>query len=397
MDAEKNETPDRPPGTIARVLWWCATAIPEIMSKCRSDGNRASIIGMGTLFTFLYATIAWIYFWSINSTNPWLYIGLGLFMGFGILTIDRMLIASIKAGKVRLVPTAFRVVLAIALGAFIAQPVILWLFQEDLQAEVQILQDEKLAEKNAGILQIKDKKNAALEAEQAALLQQQSNKYADVNQARQTYQAEIDGTGGSQRYGIRAVAKEKLKILERQEEEYLELQANTRPRLDTIAFQLAQIESDYQQELKTYKEEFAPGGFLIQVSALQSLLKKDPTGSLRERYWLLLFILILFELIPIIAKIFLPTGTYDHQVALQDEWELRSSQSAFEKKVELFEAENTSIKTQDLKLMKDYFSQSEGPKKQKSKEHIDTWMKGNGASKKDLWTWVRDEVLNKRP
>jgi hypothetical protein len=135
------------PNQITKILWWFSTVIPETINDCTTDRHRAKIIGSGVIFTRIYATLAWVYFWSMNISSPFLYIPLGILIGYGILTIDRMLIASISKHKKNFVAILFRVLLALLLGAFIAQPIILWMFEKDIDSEVSILQDKKTNEK----------------------------------------------------------------------------------------------------------------------------------------------------------------------------------------------------------------------------------------------------------
>ena len=391
----KAQSTSTKPSQISLMLWWFSTSISEIIKECKSDANRAKIIGLGVLFTFLYATIAWIYFWSISIASPWIFVPLGLFMGFGILTIDRILISSIKSGKINLIPTIFRVLLAVALGTFIAQPIILWMFNDDLQGEIKILNDVKIEERNQSLLAIKASESYSLLSQKESLESRLSSKYLDVQEARQSYTMEIDGTGGSKRFGIKEVAKEKGKLLERQEAEYVKLMSTVQPQLDSISVNLAKIESKYLKEFGVFKEGYRNTGFLIHVEALQSLLQKDETGSLKERYYLLLIILILFELVPIISKIFLPTGSYDRKVALVEEMETRTFQSDFERDIAVHEAYNEGTKKQDIKLMSEFFKKSDGTKSDKIEQILKKWGSQNGAKEGDLWQQVKKEVMNK--
>ncbi len=381
---DTNTTRDRERiSLLDRTLFWFSTTIPEIIHQSKSDANRARIIGIGVFFTFLYASIAWMYFWSVTVTSPWLYIPLGIFLGFGILTIDRMLIASIKADKIRIVPTAFRVILALALGAFIAQPVILWMFQEDLKGEISLLNDAKVEERNQQLLDIRKAQSQNLNAAKLALKSELVEKYNDVNEARISYQQEIDGTGGSKRYGIKDVAREKGKILERQEQEYSQLKDRNESKLYSLNSHLAAIESDYQKEITSYQVGYENSGFLIQVEALQSLIKKDSTGALQKRYILLLIILVLFELVPIIAKIFLPTGSYDKHLALIEEQEVKSFQDEFDREQSFDENYKDGAIQQDKRLLTGYFKKSDEVKASELEKETSNWDSRKGGSLKN--------------
>lgn len=324
MSIPTNEFPIGPePGKFTRLLWWFSTAIPELIKQCQSDQNRAKIIGAGVVFTWLYATVAWIYFWSINISSIWLAIPLGLLIGFGILSIDRMLIASINKKKKSWIAITFRVVLALLLGAFIAQPILLWMFDKDIGQEIAIVQDKKVQEKRQLLQDIYASEKVELLNRQQAILGQKLSKYAALELAEQDYLKEIDGTGGSGKYGIAGIAREKEKAYQRAEDSYQSIEASTSEELTLINNRLLAVDSTINAETESFKKNKLSEGFLIRVSALQHLFEKDEHFALRKRYYLILIILVFFELIPIISKLYLPTGSYDERVFLQDELELK--------------------------------------------------------------------------
>ncbi len=121
------------PAIFTRFLWWLATAEKELLIDCVIDRNRYAITGMTVLATWLFATLAWIYFFSTVISNIFAAIALGLFMGGIILTIDRALIKGITSNnKKRVAPLLFRSVLALTIGTFMAQPALLYLFNKEI-------------------------------------------------------------------------------------------------------------------------------------------------------------------------------------------------------------------------------------------------------------------------
>lgn len=330
MSTQTNEFPIRPqpdPGKFTRILWWFSTAIPELINQCKSDQNRAKIIGAGVAFTWLYATVAWIYFWSINISSVWLAIPLGILIGFGILSIDRMLIASISKKKKSWIAISFRVVLALLLGAFIAQPILLWMFDKDISQEIAIVQDIKVQEKRQELQRVYTTEKLELQNRQQALLDQKSSKYAALEMAEQEYIKEIDGTGGSGKYGIAGIAREKEKAKQRAEEAYQTISESQEKESAQINTRLQALDSIINAETENFRKNKLSEGFLIRVGALQSLFEKDEHFALQKRYYLILIILVFFELIPIISKLYLPTGSYDERVILQDDLELKLAQA----------------------------------------------------------------------
>jgi len=333
MSTPINEFPISPqpePGKFTKLLWWFSTAIPELIQECKSDKNRAKIIGAGVAFTWLYATVAWIYFWSINISSIWIAIPLGILIGFGILSIDRMLIASISKKKKSWIAISFRVLLALLLGAFIAQPILLWMFDKDIKQEIAIVQDIKVQEKRIELQRVYNTEKIELQNRQQALLDQKSSKYTALELAEKEYIKEIDGTGGSGKYGIAGIAKEKEKAYHRAEEAYKAISQSQEKESTQINNRLLATDSIINAETESFRQNKLSEGFLIRVGALQSLFEKDEHFALQKRYYLILIILVFFELIPIISKLYLPTGSYDERVILQDELELKLAQASQE-------------------------------------------------------------------
>ncbi|MEO6330350.1 MAG: DUF4407 domain-containing protein, partial [Ginsengibacter sp.] len=77
------------PGQFTQFLWWLSAAEKELLADCVVDRNRFRITGMTVLATWAFATLAWTYFFSTVIDSAFLFVSLGFFMGFIILTIDR--------------------------------------------------------------------------------------------------------------------------------------------------------------------------------------------------------------------------------------------------------------------------------------------------------------------
>ena len=77
------------PTQTDELLWWLATAEKELIKDCVVDRNRYRIVGMSVLATWIFATLAWTYFFSTVIDNVFLYVGSGAFMGFGHHHVDQ--------------------------------------------------------------------------------------------------------------------------------------------------------------------------------------------------------------------------------------------------------------------------------------------------------------------
>ena len=92
------QTPERKeaPDGFTRFLWWLATVDPEVMQDCGPERERYRIIGMSVMVTWLFATLAWGYFFSTILDDDLAVGGLAIFFGLAILAIDRNLIAAMS-------------------------------------------------------------------------------------------------------------------------------------------------------------------------------------------------------------------------------------------------------------------------------------------------------------
>jgi len=399
MSPQTHEFPIRPqpePGRFTKLLWWFSTAIPALINQCKSDQNRAKIIGAGVAFTWLYATVAWIYFWSINIASIWLAIPLGILIGFGILSIDRMLIASISKKKKSWIAISFRVLLALLLGAFIAQPILLWMFDKDISQEIAIVQDVKVQEKREELQKVYSSEKAALQNRQQTLLDQKSLKYNALETAEKEYIKEIDGTGGSGKYGIAGIAKEKEKAYRRAELAYQEISESQEKENTQINHRLLSMDSVVYAETEDFRKNKLSEGFLIRVGALQSLFQKDEHFALQKRYYLILIILIFFELIPIISKLYLPTGSYDERVVLQDELELKLAQSQQESLLHYHLKVHSLNKTQDQQTAQVLLELTAQQKAEIIEDLGEQWKSNPQLSFEQFWNMAQLKLMSNK-
>lgn len=319
MNQKKESESDQ----MTEILWWFSTAIKELIKDCTVDRNRYKIVGSAMLFTWLYATLAWGYFWSTNSDSPFLFVSLGIFMGGFVLSIDRVLISSINKKKNNIVAIVLRIVMALCIGAFLAQPIILFIFSSDVDREIPILLDKKLAEKKIEVEQVYQSRKDELLANKKKLETELKEKTDLATEKQNDYLKEIDGTGGSGKYGIGGIAEAKKNSYMTVKEDLEKQGKSIAAELEKITKELDEINLKVTKSVADFEKTLDGKGFLIKKEALQSLFDKDKTHGLQNQYYLLMVILTLFELIPIISKLFLSYGAYDTKVALREDLEMK--------------------------------------------------------------------------
>lgn len=320
------------PGRFTKFLWWLSTAEEELLIGAVIDRNRYAITGMTVLGTWLFATLAWTYFFSTVVLDLSAAILLGIFMGAIILGIDRALIKGInRSNKQKFLPISFRVLLALTIGLFMAQPALLYLFNKEIHTQISIDNEQRKRIK----LQKQDSVYASIKQpllqERNQLQAQLIAKDKEVSAARESFIAETDGTGGSKKIGLKDIAKAKQQAYQKLQKDYADLELSLSPRMLAADSSLKNIDAGIFKEQAAF-ETLLNDGFITRIEALNNLINNNTAVAFR--YYLLVAILMLIELMPVIAKTLLPSGTYDEHARLQEAFEIKSLHQLYEKATE---------------------------------------------------------------
>jgi phosphate/sulfate permease len=375
-------------------LWWLSTAEKELLVQCVVDRNRYKIIGTTVLATWSFATLAWTYFWS-TITNSWLLsILLGLFMGFIILTIDRALIKGMnKFNKNKVAPLLLRSILAITLGTFMAQPAILFMFDKEIKLQASLDNEYRKRAKQQELDSLYNPQKKALDAEKAQLQNQLSGKYNEVSNARQQFIAEIDGTGGTGKVGIKNIANAKKAEYEKLDSQYKQSLVTIQPRIASIDSTLTVINSSVRKE----NEAFAGllnNGFLTRIEALNNLVKNN--SALKWRYILIVIILMLIELMPVLSKTLLPAGTYDEKVKLTEDMEKEIAEGNQIKEKQLKELYNRLAHENDTSFIEHFFASTSRERNEKMKSRLQKWTDDDDETFDNMWERLKNDMLTKQ-
>ena len=326
-DNEKQATPASSNGYGTKeFLWNLAGYQKDIVQHCRVDGYHATIIGSLVLMVGIYAGIAWSFFFGTVFDNPFAAIGAGLFMGAFIVAFDRALIASLAGGKPNIFSLAFRMLLALLLGVFLSQPMILKFFEPEIKREAQILVDRKIMERKQELENLYAPETGALLTRKRELEKQLADRKADRDKAEKDFRQEMDGSGGTGKRGYENISKKKEALLTRHEEQYAEANAKLLPELATVQTRLDSLQGKITAEVDQFRKDNAEFGTLVQAEALESLMKKDTSHTLRNRYYLLGIILTLIELSALIGKLIFASRSYTAKVNAFTDEEIKETQ-----------------------------------------------------------------------
>lgn len=381
------------PSSLDKILWWLATAEKELIQDCIIDRNRYRIVGLSVLGTWLFASLAWTYFFSTATDSGWVYISMGLFMGFIILSIDRTLIKGISRGnRNKLGPLLFRGLLAITIGAFMAQPAVLYLFDKEVKMQASIDNEGRKQEKRKQLEKLYQGQLQTLTLEQDGLQKNLDDKYKELSSARQNFIAETDGSGGSGKIGISTIALAKRAEYEKLQMAYDALQQQLQPRIDSVRQQLGSMASNIREQENQFAQ-LLNHGFLTRIQALQNLIKNN--NALASRYYLIVLILMLIELMPVIAKSMLPSGVYDEKMKLREELEKTLSQRNAERELEWKEYYNNAALAADKKAIDEFFTISQQHRTQKIATQTREWSSNHNDRFDGLWQQMKRVILTR--
>jgi hypothetical protein len=382
------------PSQFTEFLWWLSTAEKEILVDSVIDRNRYRIIGMTVMATWLFATFAWTYFFITIVDSVLVAIALGLFMGFIILTIDRALIKGItKFNKRKFTPLLFRGLLALSIGTFMAQPAVLYMFDKEIKLQTSLDNEKKKMLKRQELDVLYKNQKEELLKNKTSIQKDLAAKYEAVNLARTNFLAETDGSGGTGKIGIKDIALAKRAEYQKLDEGYQALLKSEQPKLDSAEQGLKNIETKIKTEEANFLN-YLNNGFLTRVEALTNLLKNN--SALQFRYYLIIFILILIEVMPVIAKTLLPSGSYDEKVMLREEMEVDLANTNMKKEQLLKEIYNQMAFENDKEAITAFFSLTKDDRNEKMKAFSKKWKEENHQTYDGLWEKMKKEIFTKQ-
>lgn len=375
-----------------RLLWNLAGYKKTIIQTCKVDSYHATIIGVLLLMVGIYAVLAWTFFFSAVFENPIYSIVAGLFMGAFIVSFDRALIASLSSGNASPVSLGFRLILAILLGIFLSQPMVLKLYGPEIKREAQILVDKKTLERKVELENLYKTELDNLRLIKTNLETQIQNKKADFDKSKADFKAEMDGSGGTARYGYNSVAKKKEGLMSADSTDYYTLRHNLDPQIANTQRKIDSTIDLVSGKMDVYKNENSQFGTLVQAEALESLLEKDKSHALRNRYYLLAVILTLVELSALIAKLFFRSKSYANKVNFITEEETKALEVEKEIMVGRLEQYKQLALENEKQSVQDFFAKSKSTSHIKMGELQDEWKNSKDINFKSAWSKFKERL-----
>lgn len=306
-----------------RFLLWLAGVDYELASRSYVDRARYTTVGLAVLVTAMAAGVS--FFLVVSSAGvatvasalvsvPWTAL---------IVTLERSLAASAtrRLGSVggAVVLTAVRVVIAVLIAVVIAQPLMLRLFQAEIENQIQTT---RLNESQAFTSQQYDSPLVRDLQAQLRIAQDKVNQAQEsLNQAQAAAGCEINGTCGSNTAGIGITAQERLAEVRQAQAEYDAERSHYQAALAQIQQSTAELNA-------------RPVGLLEQFQAFSEVASRDPSVAVASTIVVVLFVTV--ETLPVLLVVLARRRgrtLYEQLLAIheryaQDEFEVEAVRAA---------------------------------------------------------------------
>ena len=104
----------------------------------------------------------------------------------------------------------------------------------------------------------------------------------------------------------------------------------------------------------------------------------------------------LIELMPVIAKTILPSGSYDEKVMLREEMEIEIAHSNIRKEQQLKELYNHMAFDNDSEAITAFFALTKDDRREKMQSFSKKWKEENHQTFDGLWEKMKKEILTKQ-
>ncbi len=380
---EFDEAPRRVGSRAGRFLIVLSGARPEILDRYPSERIRFQSLGWAILITATMATVSmWFALYSAMGINPFAAFPIAVIWGLIIMGIDRWLVVSMPVdGKRKLAVAAPRLLLGLLLGSIISTPIVLRIFESEINNQISIIKDQNEvrfldSQQHSAIqarintwqgtvnnLQQVITSNGArpLNPNSDPIIQGLNTQLGKERSIAATdykaWQCQLyGGCGAPKGSGPLALASQKrydsdeAQISQLTTEIQQRQQALQASDVNSQAARLQQAKSalpNAQAQLKAAQDEensllgnfqstnSATNGLLIRLQALDQLAAGDSTVQMARFLLFLLFLVI--ELLPVTVKLMQPAGNYERitrrmssRELRQAEWDLRGGPGAAE-------------------------------------------------------------------
>ncbi len=299
-------------GKVYAFFCWCSGARLYILRKCPTDYNKYFGIGSIVFFTGLMAALSGGYAIHTVFNSLAASVAFGIFWGILIFLLDWYIVSSLKKNnnlKKELMAASPRLLLSVLLAIVISKPLELKLFEQEINQELAVIQNDKIANFTGMVDQSYDEINEL----QKENIQLQNDIKEMRNKREELFSmiiAEAEGRSATGKAGKGPVYKEKQSEFKRMDEAFTLLQTRNLEKIEKNDEKINILKQNKQNEVKEGKAASQGyNGFLARIEALGAMANRNTTINLVN--WFIIVLFILIESSPILVKLMSSRGAYD--------------------------------------------------------------------------------------
>ncbi|MCG5220386.1 DUF4407 domain-containing protein [Streptosporangium sp. KLBMP 9127] len=360
---------------MKKFLITLSGARPEILARCPTEQAKFEGIGGAVLTTSVLAFVSMTF--ALNSAlevSIFLAIPASLIWALAIMSLDRWLVGTMQADGPRRWRLALpRVIMAVLLGLAISTPLVLQIFNAEIEAQIVEIKQERAnsfadqqaegtvgqnvarLRKNVSSLQKVVASNGDVPLDPArdpkikALTKERNAQQAQATKHYNEWQCQLYGGDRCPRKGDgvlaqaskRAYDKAKARVdlingqIEDRKAELADTDEGAKQiRLATAKSELPKAQDELDAALRAQRdlqaafdaENRASDGLLIRLQALNEVSGQDIT--LRTAHILLFLLFLLIECLPVAVKLMQRSGNYEKVLAVAANHELRNARDS---------------------------------------------------------------------
>lgn len=337
---------------VSRFLLTLAGADPEIADRTPDERVKLESPGLAILITSGTAAVSmWFALATVMGVSWFAAAPVALLWGLVIMGIDRWLVTSIPVNSTRrkLAVAAPRFLLAVLLAAVISTPLVLRIFQPEINAQINVMRAQQLSEPRSQVSHLQDQVinlekvidtggqaaiNPSADPTTAALLEQLDAETAIMGTAYRAWQCQLyGGPGCPEGNGPLAEASHAAYEQAAAEASSLRSQINSREwqlaatggqaararlqqaqgALPAAQAELAAARAQLNAMLESLQLQDGNNDLLTRLQALNQLVGGNPTVSAAR--WLLFLLFVLIECLPVTLKLLQPAVDYQKILA----------------------------------------------------------------------------------
>lgn len=292
---------------IRQFFLICSGAHLPMLRRAPAEMNKYAGIGATIFFTGLLAALSGGYaLWTVFG-EAWAAVLFGAVWGLMIFNLDRYIVSSMKKRDKFLQEfwmATPRILLAILISVVISKPLELRVFDKEIQAELVIMEQQKLkAQEDQVKTRFSADRNEIL-ARMQTLQHEMQQQAARRDTLQLIAQQEADGTGGSRLKNLGPIYKAKKADADSAVAVFKEMQS----RYDALNIALAKSDSVTNSSITQLKRG-SLDGFASRLEALGRITASSE--SVRWANWFIMLLFVAIETAPVFVKLISPRGPYD--------------------------------------------------------------------------------------